>query len=108
MASLIDLERLQNEKQMSHPVQQLKPYLSPSLTPQGPPRPMNENILAQNAGISHSGIVDSRNPNRGDERRGNSRTDVFANSFIQGRKVDSPKIFLGNQIGDDRPKTSAQ
>ena len=33
MASLIDLERLQNEKQMSHPVQQLKPYLSPSLTP---------------------------------------------------------------------------
>lgn len=33
---------------------------------------------------------------------------MFANSFIQGRKVDSPKIFLGNQIGDERPKTSAQ
>ena len=34
MASLIDLERLQNEKQMSNPVpQQIKTYLSPSLTP---------------------------------------------------------------------------
>ena len=96
MASLIDLERLQNEKQMSHPVQQLKPYLSPSLTPQGPQRPMNENILVKNAGISHSGNVDSRNPKRDDVRRGNSGTDVFANSFIHGRKVDSPKIFLGN------------
>ena len=68
---------------------------------------MNENILAQNAVISHSGNVDSRNPHKA-EGRGNSRTDVFANSFIHGRKVDSPKIFLGNQIGDDRPKTSAQ
>ena len=112
MASLIDLERLQNEKQMSHPVpKQLKTYMSPSLTPQGPQRPMNDNILtSNNAATSHSGNVDSRNPNNTNSQRrnNNSRTDVFANSFIHGRKVDSPKIFLGNQVGDDRPKTSTQ
>lgn len=49
---------------MSHPVQQIKSYLSPSLTPQGPQRPMKEHILSQNAGISYSGNVDSRNPDR--------------------------------------------
>jgi len=69
---------------------------------------MNDNMLGTNVGISHSGNVDSRNPNTNSHRRNPSRTDVFANSFIQGKKVDSPKIFLGNKVGDDRPKTSAQ
>jgi len=32
MASLVDLERLQSDKQM-YPPQQLKTYVSPSLTP---------------------------------------------------------------------------
>jgi len=42
-----------------------------------------------------------------EQRRNGSRTDVFANSFIHGRKVDSPKIFSGYQVSDDRPKTQA-
>lgn len=38
-----------------------------------------------------------------------SRTETLANSLIHGRKVDSPKIFVGNQVSDEsRPKTSAQ
>lgn len=32
--------------------------------------------------------------------------DVFANSFIHGRKVDSPKIFRGQLVSDERPKTT--
>ena len=46
--------------------------------------------------------------NTNSQRRNPSRTDVFANSFIHGKKVDSPKIYLGNKVNDDRPKTSAQ
>lgn len=99
MASLIDLERLQTHKQMSKPAPpQLKTYLSPSLTPQGPSRPMNDKILGNNGALSNSGNVDSRRP----------PTKPGDNSFIHGRKVDSPKIFLGNKVNDDRPKTQAQ
>ena len=70
---------------------------------------MNDTILSKNnAAISNSGNVDSRQPTgTGSQRRNTSRTDVFANSFIHGRKVDSPKIYLGNEFGGDRPKTSA-
>ena len=61
-------------------------------------------------GISTSGNFDMRPGGSGhsDQRRLASRTDVFANSFIQGRKVDSPKIFRGHQVSDERPKTTAQ
>jgi hypothetical protein len=83
---------------MSNPVLQLKTYLSPSLTPQGLQRPMNEKIIGK-PGLSNSGNVDMRkNPTR----------HISDGSFIHGRKVDSPKIFLGHQTCDDRPKTSAQ
>ena len=49
-------------------------------------------------GISTSGNFDMRHgagSGNSEQRRLVSRTDVFANSFIQGRKVDSPKIFRG-------------
>ena len=59
---------------------------------------MNDKILGKPT-LSNSGNVDTRkNPAKRDTE----------NSVIYGRKVDSPKIFLGNQICDDRPKTSAQ
>ena len=61
MASLIDLERLQSQKQMSNPVPtQLKTFLSPSLTPQGPQRPMQDKILGAKPILSNSGNADKR------------------------------------------------
>ncbi len=75
---------------------------------------MHEPILnnkQKSGGISNSGNFDMRLPIGGgssEHRRNGSRTDVFANSFIHGRKVDSPKIFSGYQVSDERPKTQAQ
>ena len=59
---------------------------------------MNDKILGKQVALSNSGNVDTRRP----------PTKPGDNSFIQGRKVDSPKIFLGNKVNDDRPKTQAQ
>ena len=92
---------------------QLKTYFSPSLTPQGPARPINEPISGSNkaggAGHIHAPSVSNSGGNF-DMRPGGSSTseqrrlatnsnrttnDAFANSFIHGRKVDSPKIFRG-------------
>jgi hypothetical protein len=59
---------------------------------------MNDKIIGKPT-LSNSGHIDSRK---------NTTKRESDNSFIYGRKVDSPKIFIGNQICDDRPKTSAQ
>ena len=72
---------------------------------------MNEAIVAhggKKTATGHPTLKVINTVNSEQQRRNASRGEVFGNSLIQGRKVDSPKIFLGNQIGDDRPKTSTQ
>ena len=98
---------LQNEKQLSHPIQTapqtLKTFITPSLTPQGPQRPVQVPVI-NGIPASRSGNVMPKKAQR-NQGQNVSRTENLANSQIHGRKVDSPKIYVKEV--SDRPKTSA-
>ena len=83
-----------------------KIFASTSLTPQNV-RPITD--IPQ--GITNTGTQSRVNGGNGSllgHQRGQvaSRNDTMNNSHIQGRKIDSPKIYVKDV--NERPKTSAQ
>jgi hypothetical protein len=84
-----------------------KMFASPSLTPQNV-RPANETtqVITSTGTATRINVTVSLldQPQRNTQLA--SRNDTMNNSHIQGRKIDSPKIYVKDV--NERPKTSAQ